>query len=64
MLTVALPSQPGVVGTAQGLGPNGPCIKVYVARKSNDLLKQIPTEIEGYTVVIEETGEFKSLDGG
>ena len=55
---------PGVVGVAQGLSPSNPHIKVYVARKTPTLLWQIPSEIEGYSVVVEETGEFRKLDPG
>ncbi len=51
----------GVVGTAQGLCDGAPCIKVYVARKTPELLAQIPATIAGHPVVIEETGEFKAL---
>ena len=53
---------PGVVGTAMGLCAGEPCIKVFVVEKTGDLLKQIPTEIEGYQVAIDETGEIKALD--
>ena len=51
----------GVVGIAHGLSPSRPHIKVYVVSKTSALLEQIPGEIEGYTVVVEETGEFRKL---
>jgi hypothetical protein len=54
-------SVPGVVGTAQGVCDNKPCIKVYVTRKTRELDKKIPDILEGYPVVIEETGEFQAL---
>ncbi len=54
----------GVVGTAQGLCDGAPCIKIYVARKTPELLGQIPATIAGHPVVIEETGEFKALEPG
>ena len=60
--TPRLMSLPGVVGTAQGLCAGKPCIKVYVKRKTPDLLQQIPSVIEGYTVTVEETGEIRALD--
>lgn len=60
--TDSLMSLPGVVGTAQGECSGQPCIKVFVVKETFDLLKQIPREIAGYTVEVEETGEFKSLD--
>lgn len=56
-----LMSIPGVVGTAQGLCNNKPCIKVYVVKKTQKLEQKIPNSIEGYTVDIEETGEFRAL---
>ena len=38
-----------------------PCIEIYVARKTPELLAQIPATIPGHPVVIEETGAFKAL---
>jgi hypothetical protein len=52
----------GVVGTAQGLCQGAPCIKIYVANKTPELLAKIPATIAGYPVAIEETGPFKALD--
>ena len=60
--TDSLMSLPGVVGTAQGLCDGQPCIKVFVVKKTPELLRQIPAEIEGYTVAVEETGEIKALE--
>ncbi|MDH4231831.1 MAG: hypothetical protein OEW04_07345 [Nitrospirota bacterium] len=54
---------PGIAGTAIGLCDETPCIKVYVLKKTPELDEKIPGELEGYTVVIEETGEFKPLPG-
>ena len=51
----------GVVGTAQGLCQGAPCIKIYVANKTPELLAQIPATIAGHPVVIEETGEIRAL---
>jgi len=52
---------PGVVGTAQGEYNGVPCLKVFAARKSPELLEQIPQVLGGYRVIVEETGEFQSL---
>lgn len=52
---------PGVVGMAQGLCNNKPCIKVYVIKKTPELDKKIPENIEGFPVSIEETGEIRAL---
>lgn len=53
---------PGVVGTAQGLCSGEPCIRVFVVEETEELLEQIPDEIEGYAVDVQQTGEFKALD--
>ena len=60
--TNSLMSLPGVVGTGQGLCDGQPCIKVFIVKKTPELLGQIPAEIEGYTVAVEETGEIKALE--
>ena len=52
----------GVVGTAQGLCEGRPCIKIYVAKKTPELLGQLPATIAGHPAVIEETGPFKALE--
>lgn len=58
--TDALMSLPGVVGTAQGECAGTPCIKVYVVQETPQLLDRIPAAIEGYRVVVEETGEIRA----
>src|SRR3972149_8057021 len=59
--TNELMSIKGVIGTAEGLCNGKPCIKVYVIKKTRQLIQRIPTTLEGYPVVIEETGEFRAL---
>jgi hypothetical protein len=59
--TKELMSIPGVVGTAQGLCDNKPCIKVFVIKKTSELDQKIPANLEGYPVVIEETGKIRAL---
>jgi hypothetical protein len=56
-----LMSMPGVVGTGQGLCEGKPCIKVLVIEKTPDLDQKIPKTLDGYPVVIEETGPIKAL---
>ena len=51
----------GVVGTAIGESDGRSCIKVFVARKTDELLAKIPGSVDGHPVVIEETGEFRAL---
>ena len=52
---------PGVVGTAQGLCDQKPCIKVYVIKKTPELEQKIPDILEGYVVIVEETGEIRAF---
>ena len=51
---------PGVVGTAEGLCEGRPCLKVFLAKKTPELLRQIPAVLEGYLVTAEETGAFRA----
>ncbi len=53
---------PGVVGLYHGLDDSGhTCLKVMVKEKTPELEKRIPDHLEGYPVVIEETGAIKPL---
>jgi len=45
-----------MVGTAIGLCDTTPCIKVLVARTTPVLQRSIPDTLDGWRVVIEETG--------
>ena len=62
--TKAIMSIPGVVGTGQGLCEGKPCIKVFVIKKTPDLDRTIPDTLDGYPVMVEETGEIKALQRG
>ena len=59
--TDELMSIPGVVGTAQGLCDGKPCIKVLIIKKNPELEQKIPNLLEGYPVVVQETGEIRAL---
>jgi len=59
---------PGVVGTAIGECDElpcpekfGACIKILVVELTDELEMKLPKNIEGYPVVIEETGEIRAL---
>ena len=52
---------PGVVGAGIGLCEDRPCIKIFVAKKSDRLAEEIPSTVEGYRVVVEESGPFRAL---
>jgi len=51
----------GVVGTAQGLCNDQPCIKIFVDKLSPELEKKIHKHFEGYPFEIEETGTIRPL---
>jgi len=53
---------PGVVGTAIGLCDGAPCIKVLVVRATPELRKAIPDSLEGYCVILDETGTVRAQD--
>ena len=53
---------PGVEGTAIGLFKGKLCIKVFASARAHTLRAKIPPAVEGYPVIIEETGAFRRLD--
>ena len=57
-MVVALP---GVVGVAEGDDDGRPCITVYVAERTRAVVARIPSELEGWPVVVRESGEFRAL---
>ena len=59
--TEELMSIPGVVGTAEGLCNNDPCVKVFVIEFTEELEQKILNILENFPVEVEETGEFKAL---
>ncbi len=56
---------PGVVGVYVGLLPDNktPCLKVMVVKETEDIKRRIPKTIEGYPVLIEESGVIRPLKG-
>jgi hypothetical protein len=52
----------GVEGTAIGLFEGKSCIKIFSSKKAEYLRKMIPSTVEGYPVIIEETGIFRALN--
>lgn len=53
-------SLPGVIGTAIGEFQRTPCIKVLVLAKTETLIEQIPSQVEGFRVIIEEIGAIRA----
>jgi hypothetical protein len=54
-----------VVGVYIGLQEDGrtPCLRVMLKRDSAEARKAIPSQIEGYKVIVEITGEIRPLPG-
>jgi hypothetical protein len=52
----------GVEGTAIGLYKGKPCMKIFASVKAQELRGKIPSVVEGYPVIIEQTGVFRALD--
>jgi hypothetical protein len=59
--TDTLMAIPGMVGVAQGLLGNTPCIRVFVIDKTPPVQAQIPRVLHGHPVVVEPTGEIRAL---
>lgn len=60
--TERLMALPGVIGTAESKCSRRPCILVLVIRKTPELERLIPAELEGIPVEIHETGPIQALD--
>lgn len=54
---------PGVVGVYVGLLPDDEtlCLKVMVIKETEEIKERIPKSIEGYPVLIEESGPIRPL---
>ena len=53
---------PGVEGTAIGLFKDQPCIMVLSSVAPQHLRSKIPETLNGYQVVIQQTGAFQALE--
>jgi len=53
---------PGVEGTAIGLFEDEPCIMILSSAPPQQLRSKIPETINGYQVVIQQTGTFRALE--
>jgi hypothetical protein len=61
--TSALMAIPGVIGTGQGSLGGEPVILVLVVRSTAEIRRRVPERLDGYRVVIRETGEVRALPG-
>ena len=50
----------GVVGVAQGICEGKDCIKVYVTKKTDEMLEVLPKSLQGYMIEIVETDVIKA----
>ncbi len=48
----------GVEGVGQGLKDDKDCIIVFVSRPPSEFSAKIPKSLEGFPVVIQESGQF------
>jgi len=53
---------PDVVGTAIGQSNGKPCILILTASNTERVRRKIPAFVDGYPVLIEDTGEIHALD--
>lgn len=52
---------PGVEGTSIGLFKGKPCITIFTSKKADELQTKIPSQVEGYPIIIKETGTFRAF---
>lgn len=53
---------PGVVGTAIGECQGHPCIVVLVVKRTPEVMNQVPSNLGGFPVAVEETGALRRLE--
>jgi hypothetical protein len=49
-----------VVGIGESLCNGEPCIRVYLAQADSDTLNEIPTKLDGITVIKEISGSVRA----
>lgn len=54
----------GVTGVGQALCDDRPCLRVYVLARTPALERELPEEIEGYSLDIVETGPITPTPAG
>ena len=54
--TPGLLAVPGVNGTGEGAEAGAPVLVVFVERRTAELETRVPAQLEGYRVVLRETG--------
>ncbi len=58
----SLMAVPGVVGISESRTDDGtPCVKIMVVQLDATLRARLPVMLEGYPVVLEESGEIRAM---
>jgi hypothetical protein len=52
----------GVVGVAIGEFKGKPCIRVFTSASPQQLRAKLPSTVEGYPVIVEQTGPIRALN--
>ena len=60
---VSLMLLPGVVAVGIGEHDGRPCIRVMVEKATQAVKTGIPDQLDGYQVIVDETGPINALDG-
>jgi hypothetical protein len=53
---------PGVAGVAIGELKGKPCIRIFTSRRPDELHSKIPSTVDGYPVIVEQTGPIRALE--
>jgi hypothetical protein len=54
---------PGVAAVGEGALPSGaPCIRIYVVKQDDAMRRRLPKELDGYPVLVEESGPIRAFD--
>jgi hypothetical protein len=53
---------PGVEGVAIGEHKGKSCIRIFTSVNPKNLRDKIPSSVDGYSVIIEQTGTFRALE--
>jgi hypothetical protein len=59
--TVEWMKLPGVIGTGETKKDDQPAIMIFVDTLNDELRSKLPTQVDGYSVVIEQSGKIVPL---
>lgn len=58
----ALMAVPGVTAVAESRTPDGkPCVLILVVKLTPELRSRLPRDLDGWPVLIEESGEIRAM---